>query len=294
MFPRCYHQRSGVSRIYYVRVTARTTAAVAPVRWPAGRRAPYTAPMRDATAAPGAAGPASPLPAVILAAGFGSRLEHAAGGAPKALVHVAGRPLLGHTLAALAGAGVREACIVTGHRAAEVERAISAMDRSGIEVSFARNPRPELPNASSLAAARGAVAGRPFLLLMADHLLSREAIAGMLYAAYGCAVGIDRTTLPPERLAEATKVAVGNGGLVTAFGKALACYSGVDTGIFRCRPSAFAMLDRLGPNTEISTLMTAIAAREPFHTVDLTGAFWLDVDTPEDLADAEALLATGV
>ena len=36
--------------------------------------------------------------------------------------------------------------------------------------------------------------------------------------------------------------------------------------------------------------MTAVAGREPFHTVDLTGSFWLDVDTPADLAAAESLV----
>jgi choline kinase len=40
----------------------------------------------------------------------------------------------------------------------------------------------------------------------------------------------------------------------------------------------------------LSALMTAVAARTPFYAVDLTGAFWLDVDTPEDLAAAEAAL----
>lgn len=247
--------------------------------------------MRDATAASGAAGPAAPLPAVILAAGFGSRLEQAAGDVPKALVPVAGTPLLGHTLAALAEAGVRETCIVTGHRADEVERAVRAMGPAEIVRTFVRNPRPCLPNASSLAVAQNAVAGRPFLLLMADHLLSADAIARMLRAPYDYAVGIDYAALPVERLAEATKVALRADGVVATFGKQLAHYDGIDTGIFRCLPAVFDDLARLGPNTEISALMTAVAARAPFHAVDLTGAFWLDVDTPEDLADAEALLA---
>jgi len=234
-----------------------------------------------------------PLPAVILAAGFGSRLGSASSGLPKALAPVLGRPLLGYTLEALAQAGVREAHVVLGHRGAEVETALAGFPRNGLALHVVWNPVYRLPNGSSLAAARAAVAGGPFLLLMADHLLSAEAIRRMLVAEHGFAIGLDRGPLPLARLADATRVRLGPDGLVAAFGKRLRRWDGIDAGVFRCQPEVFTVIDELGVGSELSAIMTAVAARQPFHAVDLTGAFWLDVDTPEDLAAAEALLRHG-
>lgn len=247
--------------------------------------------MQNLCAAPAAGASLASLPAVVLAAGFGSRLEEAARGAPKALVPVAGRPLLAYTLAALAEAGVRDVCVVTGHRGAELEQALSLFAPAALRLATVRNLRFDLPNGSSLAVARDWVNGRSFLLLMADHLLSAEAIARMLAGPAGCAVGIDRSALPLDQLEEATKVLLSADGLVAAFGKRLPRWDAVDAGIFRLEATIFDDLARLGASSELSALMTLVAARTPFHAVDLTGAFWLDVDTPGDLAAAEAALS---
>ncbi|MHB8577058.1 MAG: phosphocholine cytidylyltransferase family protein [Dehalococcoidia bacterium] len=233
------------------------------------------------------------LPAVVLAAGLGSRLRAAGPDLPKSLVPVLGRPLLSYTIESLAHAGVREVHVVVGHRGRQVQDSLRAMRLPDISLGVVHNARFTLPNGSSLAAARDAVAGRPFLLLMADHLLDAEAIGRMLRAPYGYAIGIDRGPLTPARLADATKVQLGADGMVQAFGKRLPTWNAVDAGIFRCRSGVFATIDALGLDCEVSRIMTAIAAAEPFHAVDLTGAFWLDVDTPGDLAEAERLLRHG-
>lgn len=249
--------------------------------------------MNDDAAAEGTVPAQTPPPAVVLAAGFGSRLGDASAGLPKALAPVLGRPLLGYTLEALATAGVREAYVVLGHRGAEVQAAIERLPRHGLTTRALWNPSYHLRNGSSLAAAREAVEGRPFLLLMADHLLSAEAIRRMLAAEHGLAIGVDRGPLPHSRLVDATRVRLGPAGLVAAFGKRLRRWDGIDAGIFRCGAEVFTAIDALGIDSEISAIMTRVARACPFHAVDLTGVFWLDVDTPEDLAEAEALLQHG-
>jgi choline kinase len=228
-------------------------------------------------------------PAVVLAAGFGSRLTGHGSDLPKALVPLRGRPLLSYTLEGLARAGVRRAYVVVGHRGDLVADALASSNH-GLEVSPIYNPQFELPNGSSLAAARSAVEGEAFLLLMADHLLGAEAVGRMLAAPFGFAVGVERGAMPEERLVDATKVRLDERGLVQEFGKRLTRWDAVDAGIFRCLPSVFSAIDELGAGSEVGAIMTVVARREPFHAVDLTGAFWLDVDTPKDLADAERLL----
>src|SRR3954447_21429242 len=109
------------------------------------------------------------LPAVVLAAGFGSRLTGHDSELPKALVPVRGRPLLSYTLEGLSQAGVRRAYVVVGHRGDLVAGSLAG-ERYSLEVEPIYNPQFDLPNGSSLAVARAAVEQEPFLLLMADHL----------------------------------------------------------------------------------------------------------------------------
>jgi choline kinase len=76
--------------------------------------------------------------AIILAAGFGTRLSPLTDGAPKCLTLVNGTPILLNALEALASAGVRECTIVTGYMAQAVERAIGERHR-GLKVRYILN-----------------------------------------------------------------------------------------------------------------------------------------------------------
>ena len=64
--------------------------------------------------------------AVILAAGQGSRLNHASNGVPKCLVKVGGTPLIEHQLGILEEVGIERVCVVVGHDARTVRSAASS------------------------------------------------------------------------------------------------------------------------------------------------------------------------
>lgn len=66
------------------------------------------------------------MKAIILAAGYGSRLLPVTRDVPKCLVRVGGREILALQLAALAAAGVTEAVVVTGYRHAQVAAFLAA------------------------------------------------------------------------------------------------------------------------------------------------------------------------
>lgn len=82
------------------------------------------------------------MKAIILAAGVGKRLAHAADARPKCLLRVGGQSLLDRMLAALDAAGVQEAVIVVGYRAERIRAEIGTRCAS-VEVRYVHNPRYE-------------------------------------------------------------------------------------------------------------------------------------------------------
>ena len=110
------------------------------------------------------------MQAIVLAAGFGTRLSSVSRGFPKALVEVAGRPLLAHVFESLALAGIDEVVVVTGLETSSIKSRIRSLTPPGMAVEMITNLHPEAGNGSSLLAAAPLIDGRPFVLAMGDHL----------------------------------------------------------------------------------------------------------------------------
>ena len=125
---------------------------------------------------------AVPHRAIILAAGQGSRLLPLTADKPKCLLDLSGRSMLEWQLRGLHEAGVREAVVVTGFRAEQVERAIADHAPAGMKVRTFFNPFYKLAdNLASCWMVRHEMAG-PFLILNGDTLFEPE-IARRLLAA---------------------------------------------------------------------------------------------------------------
>src|SRR5947208_3440724 len=67
--------------------------------------------------------------AIILAAGVGSRMNAIAGGRPKCLMPLHGRPLIHHQLDLLEAAGVPEVVVITGWGAEAIRAATGSRAR---------------------------------------------------------------------------------------------------------------------------------------------------------------------
>jgi 1L-myo-inositol 1-phosphate cytidylyltransferase len=233
---------------------------------------------------------------VILAAGLGSRLR-AEEGLPKPLMSVRGRPLILRVLDRFFEAGVDEAVVVLGHRAGEIESALTA-EPLGVRLSFAFNDKYELSNGLSVLAARDIVGERPFFLSMSDHIFDTAIIQGLAGAPLpegGLILAVDRKLDTIYDMDDATKVATLDGRIVR-IGKQLPTFDAVDSGLFSCSPALFeAILEksrsRGDGDCSLSEGVETLARGGLARVYDIGDGRWQDVDTPECLAHAEEVFS---
>ena len=236
-----------------------------------------------------------PPRAVILAAGRGGRLHGRTTALPKPLLPLNGRPIIAYTLDALQQAGVREVVVVTGYRQSQVRDAL-AEGSHGLEITFVSNSRYKGGASLSLAAARDACGAQPFLLLMADHVLSAALLRRLTrsFAAERsrCYVAADAARRDATFTAEATKLRLATGGSrrVTAIGKTMSQWDTLDAGAFVLTPDVWAAADASPEDCELSVIMSELARRQQLYAADVTGASWYDIDTEDDLAAAAVML----
>lgn len=216
--------------------------------------------------------------AVILCAGAGTRLRTLTGDAPKPLVKVAGREILYRTLYLLSKAGVEEFVIVVNPQNREPIE--SFLKETGVSYSIVINEKPERENGYSLLLASDSVREDRFVLTMGDHLYSEEFIA---QAIGGEGLIVDSLALYTDR-EEATKVLC-EGGRVRDIGKELRRFTGYDTGFFVLERKIFEVAGRLAEKKERLTL-SEIVREAQLKCTFVSGKFWTDVDTPEDLRRA--------
>jgi choline kinase len=125
--------------------------------------------------------------AIVLSAGQGSRLLPVTATRPKCLIEVGGKSLLQRQLAALAGAGLKRALVVTGYRHDQVDEAVRGPQPLAVETRF----NPFWAVASSIGSvwmARDRLLA-PFCLINGDTLFDPEILAAAL-ASPGAALGL--------------------------------------------------------------------------------------------------------
>ena len=232
---------------------------------------------------------------VVLAAGFGSRLRGNDDDPIKPLVEVAGEAMIFRALRGLVRAGCGELVVVTGYRGPELRAASEAGPDVGAPIVFVDNPRFELSNGVSLLSARPRLR-REFVVAMADHVIGDEVMA--LARAHtpepdGATLLVDLRITEVFDLDDATKVQ-SEGTRLRNIGKQIREYNCIDVGVFVCTHGLLDALDEefaARGDASLSQGVARLAQREKMAVLDIGDGFWQDVDTPEMLAHAAALLA---
>jgi len=239
----------------------------------------------------------NPMDAVIIAAGYGSRLASLSSSKP--LTPVCGVPLIEIGIRQAAAVGVGRVVVVTGHQADQVEAFLADLSRrTSVAIETARVDDWSKPNGHSVMAGAAKCAG-DYLLMMADHMFESALLAGLLGAGgetRDVTLAIDRRIdnplVDPE---DATWVKTDERGYITAIGKTIPAWDAVDCGAFLATPrlsEAISAAIETGKAGSLSDGMQWLADRGRAATHEIGGAWWMDVDDPRAHALAEELAPT--
>jgi choline kinase len=244
--------------------------------------------------------------AVILMAGEGSRLRQGYGGQArlrgsdktilKPFVPVLGRPLVSYTLDTLIGAGIKTVNFVVGYESERVTAEVKQLIPPGLSASFIENRDWQKQNGISLLVAAGHVGAR-FLLTMSDHLFDNTIVDRLIESSDpdSLNIAVDRKLGSIFDLEDAMKIQT-RGNRVIGIGKDLRDYDAIDIGLFVCSLEIFAYLERAKSDScrndcSLADGIRLMAGDDKVRAIDIGGAWWQDIDTPEMLQHAEKEIA---
>jgi len=228
--------------------------------------------------------------AVIVAAGMGTRLGK--GKLPKPLMPLVGVPLIARVMDSAAKAGIVHFIIVIGHEAGVMRAHLPGLAPAGCGLTLIENRHYTEPNGVSLLAGIQGL-NEPFALLMSDHIFS----PGRLERAMKefDSDGVPRLVVEKKSgftgdIDDATLVKVEHG-FISAIGKDLTEYEAIDTGMFvLCPELVKKAAEKAGPSPNISGLMRGLGKKRKLKALYGEGGYWQDVDTFDDIKEAEKKL----
>lgn len=217
------------------------------------------------------------MKAMLLAAGFGSRMRPLTLTCPKPLLCAGGTPLIVHHIERLAAAGFHELVINTGWLGEQIEQALGDGRRWGVHIAYSREPEP-LETAGGLRQAAALLGAAPFLVVNADtwcdvdfNSLAQEP-AGLAHLLL-----VDNPAQHPDG-----DFHLRAGGRVQQQGLPRLTYAGI--GVYRHE------LLQLDENeVKLAPLLRLAMTREQVSGTHFRGHWW-DIGTPDRLARLDQFL----
>ena len=228
---------------------------------------------------------------MILAAGRGERMRPLTDHTPKPLLPVAGKPLIVWHLERIARAGLREVVINHAHLGAQIEAALGDGARWGLSIRYSAEPEGALETAGGIANALPLLGNdEPFLVINGDIHCDWDPARAVTALLPGDLAHLVLVPNPPHHARgdfSLTGREVGAGIEVeTGRGAELHTFSGI--GIYR--PQIFAGIRR-GQSAQLAPLLRAAMGTGKVSG-ELHGGRWVDVGTPQRLAELDAELAS--
>ena len=233
---------------------------------------------------------------VIIAAGYGRRLEPLGKNVAKALVQVNGKAIITYPIDAFLAAGITEISIVLGYRGDDVRFYIEKLYPN---VEYCYNNNYDGNNALSVNAASSFTDGQSFVLAMGDHIINTSIVKTLLTESkIGRTLCTDSKSKYSFQIDDGTKVVTDLDGRIVEIGKDLTSWQCVDTGVFMLGQEVLDCIKYLikhdGDKTDLSSVVRHMAKEDKhFQICDVSGQFWGDVDTVEDHEAISNILKQG-
>jgi len=212
--------------------------------------------------------------AVILAAGLGTRLKWLTDGRPKALMQVAGEPVIAHVIRALVKQGVREIAVNIHHHADQMRDYLGDGSRFGCRLVLSHEPS-LLDSGGGVKQALKLLSGEGlFAVWNADVLsdINLHAMAARLQRSGAVIALVANPAHHPQG-----DFALGHDDLVRCGGDDRFTFSGVSV----WHPDGFA-IDSDGDLFSLTRPMRTLIAQHRCAGV-LHSGYWFDIGRPRDL-----------
>ncbi|MDR2239891.1 MAG: nucleotidyltransferase family protein [Zoogloeaceae bacterium] len=224
------------------------------------------------------------MQAMILAAGRGERMRPLTDTTPKPLLPAGGKPLIVWHIEALTRAGIRDIVVNHAHLGQQIEHALGDGARFGARIRY--SPETEaLETAGGIAQALPLLGATPFAVINGDIACDYDfarlpPLAGALRAS-GRRAHLVLVPNPPHHPRGDFAL---RGDNVSAAGETMLTFSGI--GIYD--PALFAAVPR-GAKAKLAPLLRA-AMEDNAVSGERHDGRWMDVGTPERLAELDRLL----
>ena len=223
---------------------------------------------------------------MILAAGRGERMRPLTDLTPKPLLPVGGKPLIVWHLERLARAGLREVVINHAHLGAQIEAALGNGARWGLSIAYSPEPEGALESAGGIANALPLLGhDAPFLVINGDIWCDWDVARAESLLNPGDLAHLVLVPNPPQHPKGDFSLAGRVVGADAASGIGQSCtFSGI--GVYR--PQLFYDIRR-GQSAKLAPLLRAAMPQQRICG-ELHGGRWVDVGTPQRLAELDAEL----
>ena len=235
------------------------------------------------------------MKALVLCAGFGTRLGALTSDVPKPLLPILGEPLVAHTLRYLASQGVTDVAINLHYRGDQICRFIGDGAQFGVRVQYSIEEQP-LGTAGAVRRLSAFFRGERAFLVMYGDLLTDQDVAPLLDAHREN--DADATLLLHQRAGSNSRVRLEADGRIVAFAERPSGeapqFDGppwVNSGVYVVHDRAIDLIPEGVADFPRDVFEPGVATSR-FFGVPLTG-FRCAIDSPERYAMAEAAASSG-
>lgn len=136
------------------------------------------------------------MKALILAAGYGTRLHPLTQMRPKAMLPLLGKPMLSHVIDSVREAGITDIVVVVGHYRQQIEEYFSSGDRLGVHLTYAIQAEPKGEYDAVLSAETELKSDEQFLMTDCDIITTTHRFKETLNAAKNSNMALSLIEVP--------------------------------------------------------------------------------------------------